>query len=172
MELEAGGVVTELLEEVDQGLLLGGREAGDGPADDVGVAGEDAGDELAAGGGQLGEAGAAIGVAEAALDEAALDELVDEEGDAAGGDEDLLLDFAEEHRALVVEGFEDGELGLGEAVGFDVGFGVGVQRLRRPGKDDIEVKRAGSGDAVHKGIYSQMRRDDPRVPQGPLRRSK
>lgn len=137
--------MAELLEEVDQRLLLGGREARDGAADDVGVAGEDAGDQGLAGFGELGVAGSAVGFAGAAADEAAFDELVDEEGDAAAGDEDLLLDFAEEHGALVVEGFEDGEFRLGEAVGFDVGFGVGVQRLRRPGEDDIEVQGAGVG---------------------------
>lgn len=143
LEIEGSGGVAELLEEVGQGLLFGGAQAGDRAADHLGVAWEDAGDEFAAVVGELGVSGAAVGFAGAAADQAAFDELVDEEGDAAAADEDLLLDFAEEHRALVVEGFEDGEFGLSEAVGLDVGFGVGVQGFGRPGEDDVEFEGVG-----------------------------
>lgn len=59
------------------------------------------------------------------------------------------MDFAEEHWALVVEGFEDGEFGVGESVGLDVGFGVGVERFGRPGEDDVEFEGGGGGVGRH-----------------------
>ncbi len=111
--------------------LIGEAESAHGAADDLGVFREDALHELVAGGGERGVSSAAVGLRGDAGDETALLELVDEEGDAAAGDEDLLLDFAEEESALVVEGFEDGELGFDQALGGDVGAGVGLDGCGR-----------------------------------------
>ena len=109
------------------------------------MAREDAVHEGAAVVGELRVPRAPVALTEGAPDESTLLEFVDQEGDAAAADQDLLLDFAEEEPALVVEGVEDGELGFGEVVRGDVGAGVGVQGLGRPGEDDVQLEGCGGG---------------------------
>ena len=57
----------------------------------------------------------------AALHESLLDEAIDEEGDSAAGDEDPLLDLAEERLPAMMEQLEDGELPDRQPVGAHVG---------------------------------------------------
>ena len=84
-------------EEDGQAALIGESEAAHRAPDDLGVGREDVGDEGGALRRELGVAGAAIGGAGGSTDEAALLEFVYEKRGAAAGDEDLLLDLAEEH---------------------------------------------------------------------------
>jgi hypothetical protein len=130
--------------------LVGEAESAHRAADDFGVGGEDLGDEGVSLGSELGPAGSAVALAHRAADESSLLEFVNQESGAAGGDEDAFLDIAEEKFAFVVEDFEDGELGLGEVVPGDVGFGVGTEGFDGAVEDDPEVE-GGLGGGVGGG---------------------
>jgi len=108
---------------------------------------ENAAHECLAIGGERGIARAPVFGAQAAFDQAALLEAVDQVSDAAARHQDLLLHFAQEELTFVVERFHDGELGEGETVASDVAGGALANSRIGPGKDDPEFE--GSSLLVH-----------------------
>jgi len=113
------------------GLLVFGE--GVHGADDAGqVAGPDLVDEGTAVFGEINLYTAAIIFPALAVDETALDEVVNDEGHVAAALENLVAQFAGGQGAEVVEGFQSPELADGQVVVAQVGVDAAADGFGRP----------------------------------------
>lgn len=94
-------------------MLLGGERA-HLIGDDGGLAGEDIGDEALSGRGEAEGDFTPVNRVADSLHQALLLEVVEDQGDVAGGFEQLGADLPLAKRAEMMEGFEDAELAEGQ----------------------------------------------------------
>ena len=87
----------------------------------------------------------AVGGARPPPHEAPLAQLVHDVGRAARLDQDAALYFAHRQLSLVVEHFQDSELGGAESETGDAGARVPVHRVKCSRQDDPQLERGGAG---------------------------
>lgn len=134
---------TQSSTQCSQVALFSGGEGTQGGDDAGEMGGPDLVDEGAAVFSEMNFDAAAVVFAALAVDEAAFDKVVNDEGHVAAAFENFVAQFAGGQGAEVVEGFEGAELADGQVVAAEVGVDGAADGFGRAGEFDVGVEGEG-----------------------------